>query len=62
MKDNTSPHKKVYIPIREELEIKCHQHPLNSSDLNPIENIWAHIKHIISKEYTHITSQKIMNR
>jgi hypothetical protein len=52
--------RKLSISIRVELEIRCHQHPSNSLDLNPIENIWAHIKHVISKEYTHITSQKVM--
>ena len=60
MEDNAPPHKKVCIPVRVELGIKCHQHSPNSPDLNPIENIWAHMKHIISKEYAHITSQKVM--
>ena len=60
MEDNVSPHKKVCIPVRVELEMKCHQHPLNPLDLNPIENIWTHMKHIISKEYAHVTSQKVM--
>jgi transposase len=54
MEDNAPVHKKVCIPVRQELEMKCHQHPPNSPDLNPIENIWAHIKHQISKEYSHI--------
>jgi len=43
-----------------ELEMKCHQHPSNSPDLNLIENIWAHMKHVILKEYAHITSQKVI--
>jgi len=60
MEDNAPPHKKVCIPVRQELGMKCHQHPPNSPDLNPIENIWAHMKHVISKEYAHITSQKVM--
>jgi transposase len=60
MEDNAPPHKKVCIPVRQELGMRCHQHPPNSPDLNPIENIWAHMKHIISKEYAHITSQKVM--
>jgi hypothetical protein len=34
MEDNASPHKKVYISVREELGMKCHQHPPNSPDLN----------------------------
>jgi len=60
MEDNAPPHKKVCIPIRIDLGMKCHQHPPNSPDLNPIENIWAHMKHIISKEYAYIMSQKVM--
>ena len=58
MEDNAPPHKKKCIPIREEPGMKCHQHPPNSPDLNPIENIWANMKHIISKEYSHIMFQK----
>jgi len=41
--------------------MKCHQHSLNSPDLNLIENIYAHMKHRISKEYNHIISLKIIN-
>ena len=62
MEDNAPVHKKVYISVRLELEMKCHQHPLNSPDLNPIENIWAHMKHRSSKEFGHITSAKEMKR
>jgi transposase len=62
MEDNAPPHKKVCISVRQELGTKCHQHPPNSPDLNPIENIWAHMKHIISKDYAHITSQKVMRQ
>ena len=60
--DNAPVHKKVCIPVREELGMMCHQHPSNSPDLNSIENIWAHIKHRISKEYGHITSVKAMRQ
>jgi len=59
MEDNAPPHKKVCIPVRVELGMKCHQHPPNSPDLNPIEHIWTHIKPAISKEYAYITSQKV---
>ena len=62
MEDNAPVHKKVCIPVREELGMRCHQHPPNSPDLNPIENIWAHIKHRISKEYDHIISVKAMRQ
>ena len=60
IEDNAPPHKKVCIPVRAEFGMRCHQHPPNSPDLNPIENIWAHMKHIILKEYAHIKSQKVM--
>ena len=60
MEDNVPSHKKTYIPVRQELGMKCHQHLSNSSDLNSIENIWTYIKHIISKNYAHIISLKIM--
>ena len=60
MEDNAPVHKKVCIPVRLELEMKCHQHLPNSPDLNSIENIWVHMKHGISKEFGHITSIKEM--
>jgi len=56
MEDNAPVHKKVCISVRQELGMRCHQYPPNSPDLNPIENIWAHIKCRITKEYGHITS------
>jgi len=62
MEDNAPVHKKVCIPVRLEVGMRCHEHPPNSPDLNPIENIWAHIKHRISKEYSHITSVKAMRQ
>ena len=39
MKDKVPVRKKVCIPVRHELGIRCRQHPPNSSDLDPIENI-----------------------
>ena len=33
-------------------------HPPNSLNLNPIENIWAYIKHRLAKEYPFVTAQK----
>ena len=48
MEDNALVHKKVCISVRQKLGIECWQHPPNSPDLNPIENIWHHIKYIIA--------------
>jgi len=62
MEDNAPPHKKVCIPVRKELGMKRYQHPPNSPDLNPIENIWTHMKHVISKECAHVISQKVINK
>ena len=55
-------HKKVCIPVRQELGIRFYQHLPNSPDLNPIENIWTYIKHQILKEYSHITSVNVIQR
>jgi len=60
MENNAPVYKKVCIPIRQELGMRCHQHSPNSLDLNPIENIWAHMKSRIVKEYDHITSINAM--
>jgi len=60
IEDNASMHKKVCIHVRQELRIKCHEHPPNFSDLNSIENIWTHMKSRITKEYGHVTSLKVM--
>ena len=57
LEDNAPPHKKVCISVRKDLEMICHQHPPNSPDLNPIENIWCDMKHIIAKDHSHITSR-----
>jgi len=39
VEDNAPVHKKVCIPVRQELEIIYHLHSANSPDLNPIEHI-----------------------
>jgi len=55
LEDNAPPHKKVCIPVRKTLGMVCHQHPPNSPDLNPIENIWCHMKKVIARDYSRIT-------
>lgn len=62
LEDNAPPHKKVCIPARKDLGMICHQHPPNSLDLNPIENIWADMKRIISRDHAHITSRSELMR
>ena len=39
MEDNALVYKKVCIPVQQQLGMIFHQHPPNSPDLNPIENI-----------------------
>ena len=56
MENNASIYKKICISVRQELEMRCHQHSPNSLNLDPIENIWTYIKYIIAKEYSYITS------
>ena len=62
IEDNAPPHKNVCISVRKELGIVVHQHPSNSLDLNPNENIWCHMKKKIAKDYAHITSRVEMMR
>jgi hypothetical protein len=62
IEDHAPVHKKVCIPVRQELGMKCYQHSPNSPDLNPIENIWVYIKHRILKKYDHIISGKAMKQ
>ena len=45
--NNALVHKKVCIPMKQELGMIYHQHPPNSPDLNPIEHIWAYIKDVL---------------
>jgi len=62
MEDNAPVHKGVYNKAREKLKWPVYEHPPNSPDLNPIENIWAIMKQYISLHYRHITSQSEMKR
>lgn len=62
MEDGAPVHKGVCKEARERLNWEKYLHPPNSPDLNPIENIWAWMKHQITRRYKHITSQKEMRR
>jgi len=62
MKDNAPVHKGVNKGIRNGLRWVEYEHPPNSSDLNPIEHIWAWIKDQITCYYSHITSQSEMQQ
>ena len=58
MEDNAPVHQKVCIKARKTMGCETLSHPPNSPDLNPIENIWAHIKHCLAKEYPFVTARK----
>jgi transposase len=57
MEDNASVHKGVCKEHRQTLKWPTYEHSPNS-----IENIWAWMKHQITRHYRHITSQKEMKR
>src|SRR5262249_55031335 len=62
MEDGAPVHKKVCIPERENLGMETLPHPPNSPDLNPIENVWQHIKEVVSKDYPNISSKDELQR
>ena len=62
MKDDASVHKGACKGLREKMKWEIYLHPLNSPDLNSIENIWAYMKQLISREYKYITSKTEMQR
>ena len=51
-------HKGVCIEARKIIGCETLTHPPNSPDLNPIENIWAHIKYHLAKDYPFVTAWK----
>jgi len=62
MEDNAPVHKGVCNTTRKELNWETYEHPPNSPDLNPIENIWAWMKQQITTHHRYISSQKEMQR
>jgi transposase len=62
MEDNAPVHKGTCTQPRKDLKWPLYAYPPNSPDLNPIENIWAWMKHEITLNYKHITSQKEMRQ
>jgi len=62
MEDNAPVHKGHASKARQILKWPTYDHPPNSPDLNPIENIWAWVKHEITLKYTHITSKEEMQK
>ena len=60
--DNAPVHKKVRIPVREQLRMRTLRHSPNSPNLNPIEYIWGHINNIIAENYSDVSSEEEMKR
>jgi len=58
IEDNAPVHKGVCIPARKTMGCETLSHTPNSPDLNPIENIWAHIKYQLAKEHPFVTAKK----
>jgi len=56
MKDNAPVHKGVCVAAQNTIRCETLSHPPNSPDLNPIENIWAHIMYHLAKEHPFVTA------
>ena len=62
MEDGAPVHKGVCKKPCEDMKWTQYLHPPNSPDLNPIENIWAWMKHEITTKYMYVTSKAEMQR
>jgi transposase len=62
MEDGAPVHKGACKKPRKDLKWTTYLHPPNSPDLNPIENIWAWMKHEISAKNLYVTSKAEMQR
>jgi transposase len=62
MEDSAPAYKGVCKKPCKDMKWTIYLHPLNSPDLNPIENIWAWMKHEITTKYMYVTSKAEMQR
>jgi transposase len=62
MEDNAPVHKGACVKPRMDLKWPPYEHPSNSPDLNPIENIWAYMKLQVTLKYKYVSSQAEMRR
>jgi transposase len=62
MEDGAPVHNGVCKGVREKLKWTVYEHPPNSPDLNPIENIWAYMKREFAAKYKYVSSQADMQR
>ena len=62
MEDSAPIHKGVFKKPQDDMKWVQYLHPPNSPDLNPVENIWAWMKHEITTKYLYVTSKAEMQR
>jgi hypothetical protein len=62
MEDNIPMYKDACVKPRKGLKWPSYEHPPNSPDLNPIENIWVYMKYQVILKYRFMSSQAEMRR
>ena len=62
MEDNAPVHRGICIQTRKDLGMITLDHPPNSPVLNPIETIWRHMKDIIAKDYSEVSSPRELKK